>query len=87
MPDSEPLGYAIAERRPCPFDDFNERACRMNCGLPCGTAETGADFGVCLGDGTRWVVTDVEVEQRFLVYDEYGNAVVLSGGCWREVES
>lgn len=67
MPDSEPLGYAIAEQRPCPFDDFDEHACAANRGLPCETDDEPDNepdnlAGTCRGDGTRWVVTDVKVE-------------------------
>ena len=60
VPDSEPLGYAIAEQRPC------------ECGGGCVCGEPGCDrypprCEKCDGDGTRWVVTDTRVEPREVV--------------------
>lgn len=79
VPDSEPLGYAIAEQRPCErcggsgCDELtvaDYEAAGIDIDLDdddLGTPEYADDCLACNGDGTRWVVTDTRVEPREVV--------------------
>ena len=73
-PGSEPTEHAIAERVPCKNDLYAERGACIAIPECCN----------CLGDGTRWVITDKRIEQRFTV-GGIEETVVLDGGWWREV--
>ena len=68
---SEPLEHAIAERVPCAQGHHECRDRAYRC-------------AGCDGDGTRWVITDKRLEQRFTV-GGIEETVVLDGGWWREV--
>ena len=60
MSDPVPLGYAIAEQRPCRDRFWNDGTERLPEGW-CWSGDLDRCRG-CNGDGTRWVVTDTRVE-------------------------
>ena len=74
----------IAEVWPCPCDDFDEHACAANLGLPCETDDEPDNLaGTCRGDGTRIVVTDIEVEGPIAAEPPWDK---LMNPVWREVK-
>lgn len=78
LPD-DAIGYRLAAIVPCAYEVFNGPACENNKHGECAHYEDD----VCQGDGTRVVITDIEVKPTW--HRRMDDGQIRHTG-WREVK-